>query len=325
MNEPISTADRVAQQTEEITRDVLERASPQMITQAVDAALGRWQEKLAAELARARTAVTDVMDDFATKEQVNDRIREFGEGAKKELKQGLDDYLNNLNQENARRQEMFDQQVQQVLVLAQAADTRSIATQNEIAEMKGAYEQRFTQIEGQIALMRRDIDDNVTKMVAAANRMDTTFSTFVTNYERKTEKVEQDIKRLSKEAETTDRAIEDIRELRNEDYKEIRRIDGRVSSELGIVQDIDGRVRVSMERMENALYGDTKEKTPGLVADMTALKSGLAWQTMIGRHPRITLMVAGAAYVLFLIVTAFVLNRPEIVARMIPAGSGSPN
>lgn len=327
-----STVDRVAQQTEEITRDVLERASPQMIAQAVDAAFARYEQKLADELANARTAVTGAMDDFATKEQVNERVKEFGDGAKKELKEGLDTYLDGLNKENARRQEVFDQQVQKVLALAQAAEARSIATQNEIAEMKGAYEQRFGQIEKNIDTMKRDIDSNVRSVAESARRtdesakrMDATFAKFVDKSEKRIDKIEQNASTVARDVTRAYKLIDDIEEARGEDVKEVRRIEALVKRDSEIVRNVEQNVILDMTRMNIALYGDVKEKEPGMVADVKSLKSGLWWQAWIGTHPYKAILIAGGLYVAFLIVTAFVLNRPEIVARMIPLGSGNPN
>lgn len=241
------------------------------------------------------------------------------------LQRQMDDQLRNWNAEDARRYAAFEQRYEQLGAMVLESQNRSIQNEKEIAALKATSDQRYEQMQKEITSIRRDIDVNVKSVSDSARRMDSTFAKFIEKSDKRIDKIEANASVVARDVVRAGKAIEDIHEQRGVDIKEVRRIEGIVNTESRIVRDIEGRVILDMTRMNAALYGDEKEKEPGLVADMKTVKRGLWWQTWIGIHPYKSILIAGAMYVAFLIVTAFVLNRPEIVARMILPGSNNPN
>jgi hypothetical protein len=341
-----TTDERLTQQIEEIKREVTESAGQSIVNPALEALeklaqkyeerdrqrqeemrqfLDEQRQQMADEYRQMRSDSMGAMSAYATKEEVEAKAEEHAAAQFAPILTHWQEHLADYNRERQRTQTMLNQQTEKMLALAQTAENRSIENEKEIARMKGENEQRFGQIERNIGTLRRDIDDSVKSVADSVKRVDSTFAQFIARSEKRIDKIEANASTVARDVARTGKLIGDLEDQRNEDIKEVRRIEGVVSRESNIVRDIEGRVILNMTQMNVALYGDEKEKEPGLVADMKTLKSGLWWQAWIGTNPRKAFLLAGAAYVVFLIVTAFVLNRPEIVAQMIPLGTNNAN
>lgn len=122
------------------------------------------------------------------------------------------------------------------------------------------------------------------------------------------------IKTNEKREKEVDREIEALKDGQDADVKNLRRAESEMRTLDMIIRDIDERVRGTITRIENALFGDLKAKTAGLVADMSALQSSLRIPSLLfgtkwGR------MFGIPAIYLF---TVYWLQHPELFAHLNP-------
>lgn len=134
------------------------------------------------------------------------------------------------------------------------------------------------------------------------------------NAQKTSEAVVDLINQYQKREKQVDRELENLKDTQDADVKNLRRVEAESRSLDMIIRDIDERVRGTMTRIDNALFGDVKAKTAGLVADMGALQASLRipallFGTKIGR------VVGIPAIYLF---TVYWLQHPELFAQLNP-------
>lgn len=262
--------------------------------------------KFAEELRIARDELQTVKATYATRDDVKTIGQDIGKAIGIPLQTSIDGHLRGLTEEDAKRHNEFNQRIGETHALTLRNEQRIIAVENTTATQIRTLEERLTKLEQKtsenIHSIRRDTE-SVRNSATVLHNSVIQFINANKEYQ----------------AQTTSR-IESLDQEQQQQQKRIDRNESVLQSESNIIRDIDGRVRDGMTRIEGALFGDAKEKKPGLVADMGTLKSGLWWQSWIGKHPRIALAAATTAYVIFLIVTAVILQRPEIIQKMIPTG-----
>lgn len=139
-----------------------------------------------------RTHLQTMLGDFATLEHVNQKIDEFSKG----VHQRLDEYLDNANKEEKRRQAMFDQRFDQLTALVTDSNTRSVENEKQIAALRAAYDQRFDQIEARLNKAEDTIKNGVAKVAQNSTTMNRMVSDWIAESKRKDEKNDLEIKRL---------------------------------------------------------------------------------------------------------------------------------
>lgn len=306
----ITTSDNLTEQKEAFTREVLETLVHPMVDQAGAA----WLAKLETEQVKTRTDITSAMKDFVTVDEFDRLSKQYTDFLNR-AEQKLDTNLEDRNKEDERRWLTLEQRINSISEVADSSNKRSLENETHIAAIKADTDARIKNLEARMSKLedvQKAQSENITTMTrnteAIRNSVQTLSNTVI-------EQIDRDKRRQ----EEIDREINAVKDTLDDHAARTRVIDNDLRRESGIIRDIEGRVSLTMTSVQTALYGDEKEKRSGLVADMATLNSGLWWQAWMGRHPYLTLQMIGAAYVIGLIVLAFIIGRPEIIAAMIPA------
>lgn len=180
--------------------------------------------------------------------------------------------------------------------------------------MTGAHGEAIAELKSRLDKHEKRTEENIQSIKASTANIDTRTLVMQSS-------ILEFIEANKTHREATASRIDILDVARQEQQRDMERMEQRVVTEGTIVRDIDERVRGSQARIEAALFGSEKEKTPGLVATMTALQRGLYFQTLlfgtrVGRG-----VLAGMVALLVIIaamLSAVILGRPDLIFQYFP-------
>lgn len=167
------------------------------------------------------------------------------------------------------------------------------------------------------------ISQNTTGIKDAVEAMQHTFTETLERDTKRQAEVDRELA-LVKEAQTK------TAEAQVKDSKAISDLESAVRGAVDLAENVDSLAARNYQALNFAITGNKETKTPGLVDQMATLNNaqrllnekqdtlyrGLNWLTFLGT--RRGFLVIGVSYVAFLILTSFLLGRPDIVAGFLP-------
>lgn len=279
------------------------------------------------QLHAMRTDFTSALSDFATQSDLDTMVDKVADRAFQRFSGAIDDLKASQERFQNEQRDKVDGFITEV-----RAKLDTLAPIEKVEALRTTVESNYREFTGAVASLTADVTNLKDQHQRYEKKTDENIGSIkasTKNIDDRTNVIQNSVMQFidaSKEHQAATRSrIDGVEDVLKSQKQDIEKLEGRVDTETTIVRDVDTRVQAGMTRIDNALYGDAKEKKPGLIADMTTLKAGLGWQSWIGHHLKTSFLIAGALYVVFLIFTAFILGRPEIVAQMIPVNSGRPN
>lgn len=270
---------------------------------------------LTGELHKIRTDFTGALHGFATQEDlgaavnlVANRAVEAATEAISGVVQGQERWQN----EQRVKQERHEKEQRQKLdtfiddikarldTLAPLATVESLRTNFEdshrhFTSITGAHGEAITTLKQRLDTFEQKTNENVHGIKSDTTAM--------------RESVMQFIEASRERQAATSSRLDTFDSIQQQHTSHIEKVKSEQRSQDMIIRDIEGRVMMGMERNEKALYGNEKEKEPGLIADVNALKQGLSLQsflfgTKIGRG----LLIAGY------FASVYLVQHPEILS-----------
>lgn len=350
MNESVTTADLVSQQIEDIKREVTETAVQSMVSQALEALAFKYEErdrqrdeamrqfladqrqKMSDEYRQMRSDALTAIQDFATKEEVEAKAREYAAAYFAPLRSKWDEQVIDFNRETARRNQMLDQHMAEVKAVAVRAEQKSLENETKIEVHKAESEQRFKQIENRLTKAENTIETSIAEVTRISNSMHRMLGDWVAEGKRRDEK--------------NDLIFKEFKEAQEQSAKRIEIIESDARGAVDLAKEVDSLASRNYQVLNHAIVGNKDTKTKGLVDEMeelraesraqleevrkeqkalsagqAALQTGLAWQAWIGRHPFISFQIAGMLFVILVIAVALILGRPEVIGALVNAAT----
>lgn len=275
------------------------------------------------ELSKFRTDVTTALSGFATQEDLDTMVKKVADGAVEAARNAITDLRNEQERWQTEQRDKLD-----VFITEVRSKLNTFAPLSTVESLRTTVEdshRHFVAITGGHGEAIAGLKDRLDKFERQTNTSVESIKASTTNIDTRTNVMQNSIMEFiasNKEHRSATKERIDFLSESHQDHKsDLDKVKSEQHVQDMIVRDVEGRVMQGMKRIDGALFGagdkDKPGYQPGLVAEMTGLKSGLAPFAFLGRHPRWLIMGAGAAYVIFLIVTALILQRPEIVSAII--------
>lgn len=276
--------------------------------------------KIASEFHDLRTHLQTALGEFASQSDLEKIVEKAASTAAGVAAGVASDSVRALRESQDTHQEEQRQKVQSFIdemrgrmdTFATIADVSNLRTTMEdthrhFESITGAHGEALDTLKKRVEKLETSTNNSI-----GAIRADT--RSIKDNAQKTSEAVVRLIDQYEKREKEVDREIETLKDTQDADIKNLRLFESETRSLDRIIRDVDERVRVAMTRIENALFGDLKAKTAGLVADMGALQSSLRipsllFGTKIGR------MAGIPAIYLF---TVYWLQHPELFAHLNP-------
>jgi hypothetical protein len=270
-------------------------------------------------------AVRDAAGDFASHEEVSQVGNRVGEVVAEQLLRRVSERFDELTDAQELWQKEFERKNEERLATLATKEELSGVTLSgaenttKIIAMEAAHDERLKALEKE----SKEFKNTDAQRVKEIGDIKASAAKTADNAEKTSQAVIRLIDQYKTRNEDVDRELHVLKITQAKNVEDLLRVESEMRTIDMIGRDIEGRVMQSMTAIDKALFGDPQKNISGVIADVKTVRDDMWWILWTGRHPRVLLTIIGAAYVLFLIVTAFILGRPEIVAQFIPGAAST--
>lgn len=277
------------------------------------------------ELHRFRTDVTGALAEFATQDDLDAMVKKVADGAVTAARDAIADLRKAQEQwqdEQRLKLDTFIMEVRSKLdTFAPVATVESLRTKFEdshrhFASITGTHGEAIDTLKKRMDGFEKQTNENI-QSIKSSTQVISDRTTVMQN------SIMEFIETNKEYRSTVSGRLDALTVTQREHRQDIERIEAEMRTESKIFQDTGWRVETSMQKMQNAVFGEGERNKPGykpgLVENVGLVLARTAWQGWITRHPRLAFMGFGASFVVLVLAVAFILGRPEVIGAFVQA------